>query len=121
MRLARGFTLVEVVVALAVVAIALAAATRAATATVTTQDELRLRLLATWIAENRLAEHQVLRDWPPFGRGEGRSEMAGENFVWVETVSSTPNVQFRRIDIGVASIRAADKPLARLSGYLAEP
>src|SRR4051812_50040135 len=54
-----GFTLVEVLVALAIMSIALLAALRAAAQGTGAVSELRLRLLAGWVAENRLAEHRA--------------------------------------------------------------
>ena len=63
----RGFTLVEVLVALAIVSIALMAALRASGQATNASGELRLRLFAGWVAENRLAEHRARQDWlPPF-------------------------------------------------------
>jgi len=54
---AKGFTLIEVLVALAILAIALAAAARASSMSISNSDTLKLRLLANWVAQNRLAEH----------------------------------------------------------------
>ena len=64
----QGFTLVEVLVALAIVSIALMAALRAAGQGTAAAGELRLRLLAGWVAENRLAEHRA-RAFPSRGSG----------------------------------------------------
>lgn len=118
---ARGFTLIEILVALTILAVALAAAARSTTSSLGASEQARLRLLAGWVAENRLAEHHALQDWPNFGRQEGRQVQAGENFVWRETTSSTPNSQFRRLEIRVASEAAPDYSLVSLSSLLAKP
>lgn len=117
----RGFTLIEILVALTVVAIALAAASRATSSSIAATDEARLRLLAGWVAENRLAEHHAQGDWPGFGTQEGRQAQAGESFLWTETTSSTPNAQFRRLEIRVAHERSTQHALARLTGLLPQP
>ena len=62
---ARGFTLVEVLVALAVLAIALAAVMRAMAQAVDTTVSLREHSVALWVAQNRLMEHEMRQDWPP--------------------------------------------------------
>jgi general secretion pathway protein I len=119
MRALRGFTLVEVLVALAVVAIALAAGMRALAQSADGASSLKLRTLALWVAQNRLAQAQLVRPWPSRGTRTGDETQAGIRFVWRETVSDTPNPAFRRIEIVVAEPALADYALAQLTGYLA--
>jgi len=115
----RGFTLIEVLVALAILAVALAAASRAAAMMADSSAELRARLLAGWVAQNRLAELQARRAWPDAGIREGEVEQAGVKMVWREAVSATQNRAFRRIEISVAAAGRDARALARLTGYLA--
>lgn len=116
---ARGFTLIEVLVALAILAIALAAASRASAMMANSSAELRQRLLASWVAQNRLAELQARRAWPDAGSHEGEVEQAGLKLTWYETVSATPNQAFRRVEIRVGAAGGDEHALARLTGYLA--
>ena len=118
-RLQRGFTLVEVLVALAILATALAAASRVSVMMADSSAELRQRLLAGWTAQNRLAELQARQAWPGVGSRSGEAEQAGLKLTWRETVSSTPNPLFRRIEISVGESGRDDYALARLTGYLA--
>jgi len=114
----KGFTLLESLVALAILAIALTAVMRATSASTSHVDALRQRLLADWVAQNRLALHAGRGDWLPVGSQQGKESQAGLTFIWDEKISSTPNPAFRRIDVSVST---AEQPqLRHLSGYLVQ-
>ncbi|TAK83880.1 MAG: type II secretion system protein GspI [Betaproteobacteria bacterium] len=121
MRCIRGFTLIEVLVALAIVSIALLAALRAAGQSTNAVGELRLRLFAGWVAENRLAEHRARGDWPPLGIGRGTQSQGGVELAWREEVIATPNPAFRRVDVFVSAPAEESRPLARLTGFVVQP
>ena len=116
-----GFTLFEVLIALAIVAIALSAAMRAASLGTETAIELKTRTLAGWVAQNRMAEHVALRDWPAAGSVAGIENQAGIDFVWQEKVSATQSQFFRRIEIDVFTTSDQQHRLNRLVGYLIKP
>ena len=117
----RGFTLLEMLVALTVLAIALLAALRASSAGVQNTTDIRNRLLAGWVAQNRLAEHLARRDWLPIGVVRGDESQAGMRFGWEEKIVGTPNYQFRRIEIRVFAEQQPDQALATLSGFVVKP
>jgi general secretion pathway protein I len=98
----RGFTLLEVLVALAILAIGLGAALRAAQGSVTGFEQTRARLLADWVAADRLAELRARRVWPEPGITEGDSDEDGQRFHWRQKVGPTPNAGFRRVAVEVA-------------------
>lgn len=122
-RRQSAFTLLELMVALAILAIALSAVMRAVGSATGNVDELRLRTLAGWVADNRLAEHRALGQWLPLGRKEGRAEQGGVSLRWVEEVQGTPNGRFRRLEISVWSLPETDgsreaRVLATLTGFV---
>lgn len=116
----RGFTLLESLVALAILAIALAAVLRATSASTSHVDALRQRLLADWVAQNRLALHAGRGDWLPVGSQQGEESQAGLKFVWQEIISTTPNPAFRRIEVSVAPAESPQNALRHLSAYLVQ-
>ncbi len=62
-----GFTLLEVLVALAILAITMAAVSRTASSSIHHVEALRTRVIADWVAQNRLAQHQARGDYPQPG------------------------------------------------------
>jgi general secretion pathway protein I len=118
---ARAFTLVEVLVALAVLSLALIAALRASSMGVVNSGEIHDRLLAGWVAENRLAEHRARRDWLPVGVYQGDTLQGGKQFRWEEKVTSTQNAQFLRVEVRVFDGERPSVALGRLSGFLVRP
>ncbi len=115
---ARGFTLIEMLVALAILAVALAATQRALAVAIDNASELKLRLFAGWVAENRLAELRAAGQPPVVGERSGEAEQAGLRFRWTEQVSQTFNQDFRRVEIRVLPVGGDDHAKATLVGYL---
>lgn len=116
-----GFTLVEVLVALAIVAIALVASLRVAGQGANNAGELRSRLFAGWIAENRLAEHRARGDWLTPGIQSGTQRQGGIEFVWREEIVATPNPAFRRVNVFVYAATEQSHALAQLVGFVVNP
>lgn len=103
-RNARGFTLLEVLVALAVLALALAAGIKAAGSNIDNSAYLRDRTLAHWVAMNKLTEMQVFNKFPATGTTErGSLLLAGSEWYW--TVQTTLNKSLVEYEFGVANIQ----------------
>ncbi len=115
---ARGFTLIEVLVALAIVATTLAALGRAMLSGLEAERELRARTCAQWIADDRLAFHTATYSWIPPGQKSGDAEQASMAFVWREDITATPNIAFERIEITVALRDRPERILGRRIGFL---
>ena len=116
-----GFTLIEVLVAFFVLALAVAAATRMTTSSIELSGQLRARVLADWVAQDRLEEIRALRTWPAVGIHEGSAEQAGIGFHWKEVVSTTQTARFRQVEISVVARSDPDTVLARQVVAIADP
>jgi len=113
-----GFTLIEMLVALTILAIALAAVQRAVSGSLDNAFELKQRLLASWVADNRLAELRATHMLPPTGETRGEEAQAGIAFHWKSQVSTTPNPFVERVEIRVTATADSEHALATLVGYL---
>ncbi|MHA6881691.1 type II secretion system minor pseudopilin GspI [Ralstonia pseudosolanacearum] len=96
-----GFTLLEVLVALTIVAVALTATMRAMGSMTVASESLQTRMLATWSAENHLADLRLAHAYPEPGT-RGFACPQGDAQLWCEeTVAPTPNPVFRRVEVAV--------------------
>jgi general secretion pathway protein I len=116
-RRASGFTLVEILVALAVLAIALTAAARSLGAAIDTTAALRERMLARWVAEDKLSDLELRGEWPALDTKEGDAEIGGRKFHWIQETGATPYARMRRVEVSVV-LPGGKVPLSRLTGFV---
>lgn len=122
---ARGFTLVEVLVALAIVALAVPALLFALDQQVDGTAYLRDKSLARLVASNKLTEMRLLAD----ARGQllrgsesGEERLAGRDWYWWLDSQTTEVPGFNRISVRVGlSPGDGDDSLVTLVGYLDDP
>ncbi|MGH8445805.1 MAG: type II secretion system minor pseudopilin GspI [Solimonas sp.] len=124
---ARGFTLVEMLVAVAIVAIAMGAIIAGMARYADNVGYLRQKTLAVWVAHNRLAELELQRSWPDVGKSDGNVDMAGAKWKWQAEVKATDDPHLRRVDLRVFRVdpkktldTAKQPPLAKLSAFLGD-
>jgi len=98
---ARGFTLLEVLVALVIIGVALAASMRGAMSLTSTAEYSRDKLLALLTAENRLLELRLARARLEPGEEILPCEQGGIAFTCAQAVKPTPNPFFRRVEVRV--------------------
>jgi len=113
---ARGFTLIEVLVALAIVAITLGAGIKAAGSLTSNTARFAEVTAAQWCADNRLTALKLERRFPDIGDGIFTCEQLGRSFPGKLIVRPTPNPNFRRVDAQILDENGA--PILLLSTIL---
>jgi general secretion pathway protein I len=117
---ARGFTLVEVLVALMIVAMGLAALMITVSSTARTSGYLRDKTLAQWMALNRLSE--VRLNVAKFGQNTDTGELNFANRTWHYDTRyfDTSFASMKRVVVRVyaGSAKTKGNPLAESTGFL---
>lgn len=141
MASAKGFTLVEVMVALMIVAMALPSLVILVMTQVDGAAHIRNKTYAMWIAENELTRLTLLNNkelFPNFKLPEkdsGKTDMMGLQWQWQFTTTPAEEIPVKgivKIDIGVAVLGLAEgggfkgvnlekvDPIVSLMGYISE-
>ncbi len=114
MKAARGFTLIEVMVALAIVAVALGAGLRAAGALTDNAQRLAEVSAAQWCADNELTVMRLTRRFPDIGESDFSCEQLGRNYRGHLVVRPAGfNPDFRQVHASVSN--EAGLPLLTLT------
>jgi general secretion pathway protein I len=100
-RRARGFTLVEVLVALAIVALGMAAVLGTLTTSANTISYLRDKTFAQWVALNKIANLRLSGQMTHTGNSDGDTDYAGRKWHWRQEVNGTEIPGVVRIDVRV--------------------
>jgi general secretion pathway protein I len=118
-RRARGFTLIEVLVALAIASIGLAAVLSVVTNATRNSVYLRDKTFASWIAQNKITELRLGTTLPSVDQTNGDLEFGGQKWKWEQTVTQTDVPGMRRIDVAVRFADApAESPIATVTGFV---
>ena len=99
---ARGFTLIEVLVAMAVVALGIGALLSTLNTAAASVTYLRNRSLAEWIALNRISETRLASQAPSTGVTTGEVEYAGSKWLWRQEVIDQDVAGILRLNVSVA-------------------
>jgi general secretion pathway protein I len=112
---ARGFTLIEVLVALAIVAIGMAAVLEALTSSANTAMYLQDKTFAEWVALNRIETVRLTGAVPTVGTSNDNIDYAGRSWEWQQTVTAAqisnvliPHMVQIEVDVRPADSNAGD-------------
>ena len=139
---ARGFTLVEVMIALSIVAMALPALVILVMTQVDGAAHIRNKTYGMWVAENELARLTLLNNkdlFPTYKLAEkdsGRTEMMGLQWEWKFETSAAEEIPVKgivKMDVDVSVLGLAEgggysgvkdsskvDPIAHITGYMSE-
>ena len=109
-RAARGFTLIEVLVALAIVAIGMAAVLESLTSSANTTMYLQDKTFASWVALNRIETVRLSGSVPQAGTSNDNVSYAGQSWEWQQKVTTTqiPGMVQIEVDVKPADSTAGD-------------
>jgi general secretion pathway protein I len=109
-RAARGFTLIEVLVALAIVAIGMAAVLESLTSSANTTMFLQDKTFAGWVALNRIETVRLSGTVPEAGTSNDDISYAGQSWEWQQKVTNTqiPGMVQIEVDVKPADSTAGD-------------
>ena len=113
-RRARGFTLLEVLVALVIVGTALGASLRAVGSLAQNSSGLRAAMMATWSAENRLVQVRLSKDFPEIGKQSFECPQGDMRLICQEEVLASPNPRLRRVEVSVYDSANPERRIIKL-------
>ena len=117
---ARGFTLLEVLIALAILAISSLAIISQSRQSLSQLDQLQLKTTAVLVADNQLALLQMAEDWPRLGRYNQTATLAQRQWLVSTDVNSTSDPLLRQIVVTVSEQTGntvSPAVLAQLTAY----
>jgi len=114
-----GFTLLEVMVALVIVGTALSASMRAVGSLTQNSSDLRVSMMATWSAENRLSQIRLAHAWPELGLRSFDCSQGELHLRCDENVIATPNPFFRRVEVSVFDAQNSGRRIIKLAQVVA--
>jgi len=122
-RSARGFTLIEVMVALLVFGLIATAAAEVGSQYISSYERIRDKTLASWLADNRINEIRLEKNLP--GISENSKDKDYGPYRWQVTtkVLATAEPKMRRVEVKVARYREGRSkpyPVHTLSAFVGE-
>lgn len=118
---AKGFTLIEVLVAMTILAVGVSALVVSAAASTQRAETLRTREIARWVASNALAEWQAVPGWPDVGTTNTEVEMVQQRWFVRTRTQRVADADLRRLDIEVRAERDTESYLYSVTGFVGNP
>jgi len=122
-RQARGFTLLEVMIALFIVAVAMGGVIKVMGTAASNTSRLSNRTFAQWVALNQITKLQIENAWPKYGESKGKAKMANQEWRWVQKTIKTSDENVKRIELAVWNKNDSDSssPYVTVVGFLGNP
>ena len=115
---AKGFTLIEVMLAMAIFAIAGVALVSSTSTHFRNLSLLETKMIANWVASNQLVEISLEKSWPLKNNKKGKEELAGQEWFWIQKVVKTNDENMSQVTIEVRLEQTAKSSIASLSTYV---
>lgn len=117
-RRARGFTLIEVMVALVIASLGLTAVAVSLQQHTDNARRLRDRTLALYVASNAIAELRLNAAFPDVGRTTDTTTFADRDWR-VETVVAESGIEgLRRVDVTISDDQTPDIAVRTVAGFV---
>lgn len=117
-RHCKGFTLLEVIVALGIVSVGILGVSRAMSGHITTLSNTEQRVLANWVASNRLDSLRIARTQPVVGTVTGSESMGGRDWYYQQETEETADPLLYRVDVRVYADQTSEEVVGGMFGYL---
>lgn len=101
MKVVRGFTLIEVLVALLVFGLIASIAAKNGSQYILTYERVRDKTFAAWIADNRINELRLQEELPPISETTRDVQYGPSEWQVVTLVVGTADPTIRRIEVSV--------------------
>lgn len=116
-----GFTLLEILVALAIFALVSITCYRQIDSSFRAATRIEQKYLALWIAESKLEELFVERDWPMVGETRSDYEISDSRWFVKMNISETEIDKLRKIEVSVYSSEgSAEHAILTLTRFMGE-
>lgn len=107
-RSGRGFTLIEVLMALLVFGMIAATVQHASSLYFSHYERIESKTLASWIAENRLAELRLAEEMPGLGKQTQEIRFGAQDWFTETVITATEEPLMRRVEVRVDLIGESD-------------
>ena len=118
---AKGFTLLELLVAMAIFATAGMAIMQASSAHIRSLSQLDDLTIASYIAANQMQLAMLDNEWPGKENTQGELEMANRSWLWQQQLIKVPDNDLRLVQIRVSLAEAPEQVLYQLQSYKVKP
>ncbi len=116
----RGFTLLEVMVALGIFAVCASVLLKQSGLSSRQSLILDNKTQAIWLAENKLAELQLQKQWPSNDTKTDTLTQGQREWQVITTVAKTSNKHLRSVTVQVSLADNEDAVVAELLGFVGE-